>query len=117
VDVIPQSVSMLEQSKHLHRSNYGDLWTDTIEALELLAQRVNSGQINQDQEYLLRQWIANGYVILEGAVDETLCSELAQELATIFEGGSDTVLYQDPEALLELQKQFLWVFLRKECAS
>jgi phytanoyl-CoA hydroxylase len=89
---------MFEQSKHLHRSNYGGLWTDRIDALELLGHRVTNGQINQDEEYLLRQWIANGYVILEGAVDQTLCSELARELATIFERGSDTALYQEPES-------------------
>ena len=89
---------MAEQTKHLYTSNFGGLWTDRKDAVELLTHRVKNGQIDQDQEYLLKHWIENGYVILEGAVEQSLCSELAQELATIFDGGSDKVLYQDPEA-------------------
>jgi hypothetical protein len=89
---------MVEQDNNPYRSNFGGLWTDRVDAMELLDYQVNNGQINQDQEYLLRQWIANGYVILEGAVNEKLCSELARELEMIFESGSETVLYQDPKA-------------------
>jgi hypothetical protein len=88
----------MERGEHLYQSQFGGLWTDRIDALELLAYRVSNGQVNQDQEYLLNHWITNGYVILEAAVNQTLCSELAQELAKIFEHGSDTVLYQEPES-------------------
>jgi hypothetical protein len=89
---------MAEQTENVYRSNFGGLWTDRIDAIELLANRVNSGRINQDQEYLLKHWIENGYVILEGAVEQSVCTELAEELAKVFANGSDTVLYQDPEA-------------------
>lgn len=79
-------------------SDFGGLWTDREDAHSELQRRVRDGSIDQDQEYLLRQWMANGYVILEGAVDDKLCARLAAELADIFKNGSDVALYQVPEA-------------------
>lgn len=79
-------------------SDFGGLWTDREDSHSELQRRVRDGSIDQDQEYLVRQWMANGYVILEGAVDEKLCARLADELADIFKNGSDVALYQVPEA-------------------
>jgi phytanoyl-CoA hydroxylase len=88
----------MSEFDQIHHSRYGGLWTDRKDSLEILATRLKSGEIDQDQEFLLRHWIQHGYVILEGAIDSKLCSELARELANIFEFGSDTTLFQDPEA-------------------
>jgi len=79
-------------------SEFGGLWTDREDAEVELQRRIQSGSVTQDQEYLLRQWMANGYVILEGAVDDKLCARLAGELEDIFTNGSDIALYQVPEA-------------------
>lgn len=79
-----------------YHSDFGGLWTDRTDAASEIDARYSRGDITMDQHYLLRNWIANGYVILEGAVDRNLCDELADELKTIFLNGSDTVLYQRP---------------------
>jgi hypothetical protein len=89
---------MSDSFSQIHHSDFGGLWTDRIDAVNEVSNRLQTGQINQDQEYLLRNWMRDGYVILEGAVSPQLCAQLAQELETIFKNGSDSVLFQDPEA-------------------
>lgn len=79
-------------------SDFGGLWTDRDDAETELERRIKAGSVNEDQEFLLRNWMSNGYVILEGAVDDKLCGRLAEELADIFANGSDIALYQVPEA-------------------
>ena len=56
------------------------------------------GEIDDYMEYLLIQWIANGYVILEGAVSADACLALNDELAEIFQNGSESARYQEPTA-------------------
>jgi phytanoyl-CoA hydroxylase len=79
-------------------SDFGGLWTDRTDALEEILRRQQEGLITDDQEYLLRFWVANGYVILEGAVDHRLCDQLALELKDIFTNGSHIAKYQPPDA-------------------
>lgn len=47
---------------------------------------------------MLRQWIKNGFVVLEGVVSHQECDRLAAEIAEIFWFGSEKFLYQEPEA-------------------
>jgi phytanoyl-CoA hydroxylase len=79
-------------------SSYGGLWTDRCDAIDLLANRLRSGEITDYLEFLLRQWISNGYVIIENAIDVSLCNQLAADLQEIFTHGSSTARFQEPEA-------------------
>ena len=81
-----------------YRSDFGGLWTDRIDADEEIERRYLRGEVDFDQHYLLKQWLRDGYVILEGAVDHSLCDELADELARVFRDGSSEALYQPPDA-------------------
>jgi phytanoyl-CoA hydroxylase len=79
-------------------SDFGGLWTDRTDVFEELSRRQREGLITDDQEYLLRFWVANGYVILEGAVNHLLCDQLSSELEDIFTNGSELAKYQPPDA-------------------
>lgn len=49
-------------------SQFGGLWTDLSNAQEIIAGRLALSDITQEEAILLRFWVANGYVVLKGAV-------------------------------------------------
>jgi hypothetical protein len=54
------------------RSRFGGLWTDQLNALDLVEGRRELGMITDEQAGLLKSWISDGYVILHGAIPEPL---------------------------------------------
>jgi phytanoyl-CoA hydroxylase len=67
-------------------SRFGGLWTDVGNALDIVAGRLEIGQINAEQAALLRKWITDGYVILPGAVDDDVLERAQQELDRAYRG-------------------------------
>ncbi len=62
------------------RSRFGGLWTDRENAHELLRGRVALGWVDEVEAARLTQWIDEGYVILEGAVEPSRIDALLDEL-------------------------------------
>jgi hypothetical protein len=48
-------------------SQFGGLWTDRVDAQDILRRRIESGEITAQDAELLRFWMANGYVIIPNA--------------------------------------------------
>ena len=69
-----------------YRSRYGGLWTDLSSAHDLLTGKRQLGLVTEAEETLLRRWIDDGYVILEGAVPEALVDEALDELDRTLRG-------------------------------
>lgn len=81
-----------------YRSVHGGLWTDRLDVEEQLALRLREGRVRGDDADHLRKFIADGYVVLEGAIPHGLCDDLAAELDRIQREGSHSVLMQEPNA-------------------
>jgi len=60
-------VSEISMASGRFASQFGGLWTDRDDAHEVLARRVESGEVSSADADLLRFWMANGYVILPNA--------------------------------------------------
>jgi len=78
-----------------YRSRHGGLWTDRLDALERIDLDRARGVLNAEQGRLLRAWIADGYVILPGAIDASTADRM---VATVEKAWS--VL--DPRLAIEL---------------
>jgi hypothetical protein len=68
------------------RSRFGGLWTDVGNALDIVAGRLEIGQINEAQASLLRTWITDGYVILPGAIPAAVLDRAEAELDRAYQG-------------------------------
>lgn len=68
------------------RSRFGGLWTDAGNALDVVAGRLDLGEITEAQAVLLRKWIADGYVVLPGAVPEALLDAADADLTRAYHG-------------------------------
>lgn len=79
-------------------SSFGGTWLDRSDAAEMIDWKLDHALIDDFEADQLRFWITNGYIILPGAVPETLCAELARDLAEIWRFGSESALMQDPTA-------------------
>jgi phytanoyl-CoA hydroxylase len=69
------------------RSPFGGLWTDRLDAMDELNQRVRLGRVSSDLQPILQQWITDGYAVLESAADQAVCDRLAEQLATAWKNG------------------------------
>lgn len=76
------------------RSAFGGLWTDRSDAKEKLEQLRPS--LDETAYSQLAFWLEHGYVIIESAVDPSLCGALAEELRDLYHNGSDVHIVQDP---------------------
>lgn len=53
-------------------NQFGGLWTDQRNALDLVECKFEVGQITADEAAALQFWIENGYVIIKNAIPETI---------------------------------------------
>jgi phytanoyl-CoA hydroxylase len=74
----------------------GQLWTDREDASTELNRRVTAGRVTDVEAGLIRDWIAKGYVILEGAIPAGTCDAFSEELARMWREGASDVLMQVP---------------------
>lgn len=79
-----------------YRSRFGGLWTDRKDADAILERRIAAGAVDAEYADLLRRWIADGYVILPGAVDSAVCDRVLADQAAAFEQGDERLLMHSP---------------------
>lgn len=77
-------------------SSFGGLWTDRSGATDELLRRLRGGEVTSDQAAMLERWMADGFVVLDGALPPERCDAMAAELARIFREGAPEVLMQAP---------------------
>jgi Phytanoyl-CoA dioxygenase (PhyH) len=68
-------------------SSYGGLWPDAASAEDIIAGRLEVGQITAAQAEKLQFWIHNGYVILEQAIPVDVVDAAARDLERAYAGG------------------------------
>ena len=76
-------------------SQFGGLWTDRRDAVDELDLRVRTGRLRSESAPLLRDWMANGFVVLPNAVDARRCEALKAEIDRACRDGDDEILMQD----------------------
>ncbi len=77
-------------------SQFGGLWTDRTDARDELARRTAAGAVSAEDAERIAEWMANGYVVLPGAVDPGACDALSEEIARMWRDGAADVLMQTP---------------------
>jgi phytanoyl-CoA hydroxylase len=75
-------------------SPFGGLWPDLANASDVLAGKLETGQVTSDQAALLSFWITNGYVVLEGAIPPALVDSVAKDLDSAYAGGMPDVRFE-----------------------
>jgi hypothetical protein len=76
-------------------SRFGGLWTDRVDAERLLEAKLAAGAVSRDEAAQLRGWMADGYVVLPGAVSPELADEINGEIERAW-------AERDPRFLIEL---------------
>jgi hypothetical protein len=71
-------------TRGLYYSQFGGLWTDRVDALELLEKGRKASQFSDKEAEQLTFWIRNGYVIIPRAIEDSLCNEYLAELDHIW---------------------------------
>jgi ectoine hydroxylase-related dioxygenase (phytanoyl-CoA dioxygenase family) len=75
-------------------SPFGGLWPDQANARDIVAGKLEIGQITEAQAALLDHWIENGYVVLERAIPHDLIDAAAADLDRAFAGGMPGVRFE-----------------------
>ena len=81
-----------------HRGTFGGLWTDRTDALPELERRLRDGRVDGPRAGLLRRFIEDGFVVLEGAIPAATCDRLRKEQTRILRRGSSAHLWHGPGA-------------------
>ena len=75
------------------QSKFGGLWTDQKNALDLVAGREDLGKITKAEAYLLTKWVQDGYVVLEGAIDDRTLELALRDLDRAYDGTLPNMKY------------------------
>ena len=68
-------------------SSYGGLWPDLANAEDVIAGKLEIGELTAAQAEQLRFWMRNGYIILERAVPDAVVDAAARDLERAYAGG------------------------------
>ena len=77
-------------------SKFSGLWTDRVDAIDELERRIAHGAIPPGDRGLYESFIALGYAIIPGAVDQDLCRQLSREIHEAWTNGDSALLTQYP---------------------
>ena len=77
-----------------YHSKFGGLWVDRVDAEQELARRLAAGQLPAALGSHVSRFMADGYLILAGAVDAQLVDRLAAMMTNAFERGDERLRYQ-----------------------
>jgi hypothetical protein len=75
-------------------SRYGGLWVDRRDADALLEQRLSSGEVTSSDAEVLRAFIRDGFVILPGAVEPSVCDHFERAISTAWVEGDERLKVQ-----------------------
>jgi phytanoyl-CoA hydroxylase len=78
------------------RGHFEGLWTDRLDAEDLIRRRLRSGQITDSEASQLEHWVEKGYVILPGAVSADVCEQIKSDLARAFAEGDERLRVLNP---------------------
>lgn len=78
-------------------SQFGGLWPDHANALDLIEGRLELGRISSEQAAQLRDWITNGYIILPQALPSGIVDRAAEELQRGYGGDIPGLLFECPK--------------------
>ena len=75
-------------------SRFGGLWPDLPNARDLIADKLEIGQITEEEAERLRFWIEHGYVILRGAIASDLIDGARAALEDAYSGKFERQLFE-----------------------
>jgi hypothetical protein len=82
------------QRQQEYHSKFGGLWIDRVDAGEELERRLEKGQVSAHLGQELSKFMADGYLIIPGAVDPDLVDRIAATMTEAFERGDERLRYQ-----------------------
>jgi ectoine hydroxylase-related dioxygenase (phytanoyl-CoA dioxygenase family) len=80
-----------------HRSRFGGLWTDRLDAPVLVEEGLAAGQFSAEDGAALRHWLDHGYAVLRHAVPEALCDAVRSDLERCRSTTGAAILCQSPD--------------------
>ena len=83
-----------DQPGHQYHSRFGGLWVDRVDADQELARRREEGRVSHELAGNLSKFMADGYLILDKAVDTNLIDRLSAMMNGAFERGDERLRYQ-----------------------
>lgn len=69
-------------------------WLDRPDALEAIARRLQEGEISEHQAGQLRQWVEQGYLVVEGLLGTDLAERINADVQAIYDEHKDEPLEQ-----------------------
>ncbi len=82
-------VAQQPQAHSAYRGQFEGLWTDRVDAAQVLQRRWRAGQLRAVELERLQHWIEHGYVVLPGAVPPEDCEAIKADLGRAFEHGDE----------------------------
>ncbi len=77
-----------------YHSRFGGLWVDRLDASKELSRRLSKGGLSPELGRKISRFIADGYLILPGAVDSGVVERIATAMTDAFERGDERLRYQ-----------------------
>jgi phytanoyl-CoA hydroxylase len=74
-----------------HFSDFGGLWTDRLDAETILAERVASGAVADDDALLVQSWMRDGFLVLPGAVPREWCDDVRRDVTAAWHDGDERI--------------------------
>lgn len=81
----------LRRHRRGFHSRFGGLWTDRLDAAEVLAARLEHGGLAPDEAEALGAWMRDGYFILPGAVPHEVVERLKADMAALLSARDPSV--------------------------
>ena len=72
-----------------YRGHFEGLWTDRVDAEQVIERRWRAGQLRAADVERLKHWVEHGYVVLPGAVPAEDCEAIKADLRRAFEQGDE----------------------------
>jgi phytanoyl-CoA hydroxylase len=79
-----------------YHGSFGGLWTDRLDATDEIDRRLAAGAFGPEDAERLRTWCANGYLLLERAVDPQLCDQVRADIEQAWTSGDERMLVAAP---------------------
>jgi phytanoyl-CoA hydroxylase len=77
------------QAQVTYRSHFEGLWTDRVDAEQVIERRWRAGQLRAADVERLKHWVEHGYIVLPGAVPAEDCEAIKADLGRAFEHGDE----------------------------
>jgi ectoine hydroxylase-related dioxygenase (phytanoyl-CoA dioxygenase family) len=74
-----------------YRSRFGGLWTDRLDAAEILRAKLAKGEIDGVEARLLERWMREGFAVIEGAVPAAVIDAFNADVERMWEARNPRV--------------------------